>query len=101
MAVLINARPLKTMVRLKIAMVNQTITQVAEDSGSLTCQIRYLWTCLFLGYRAPSERHHSFQDRDNLIITLPLCEFSQAVKEDQPQPYCQPVPAHKLQDIRI
>ena len=37
MAVMRNARPLKTMVRLKIAMVNQTILQVDEDSGSLTC----------------------------------------------------------------
>ena len=37
MAVMRNARPLKTTVRLKIAMVNQSIPEVAEDLGSLTC----------------------------------------------------------------
>ena len=66
MSVLRNARPMKAMVRLKIAMVNQTIPQVAEDSGSLT------YLKVFLSNR---QRQNSLECFDHIYQGLVFKRF--------------------------
>ena len=66
MAVLRNVSPLKTMVRLKIAMVNQTILQVDEDSGSLMCR---------KGFSSSRPRQNSLECFDHICQGLVFKRF--------------------------